>query len=200
MVKRKRKGTNKVRDVSRKILIAFLLFTIGYQAIREYPYVGVILAVVATIVFLMIRYNKRTLARKYSTIDELLEVYGDKPTDFEHYIANLYSLLGFRTKVTPAANDMGKDIEMWKDDNKYVVEVKLYSPHNKIGREKIQKLHSAMIDSDADRAIFITTSGYTSSAVDYAHKFGIELLDGHKTVDLINSVKNVMQSTDAIRE
>lgn len=198
MVKRKRKGANKVREIVRKIFLAFLLVTLGYGTIRDYPYIGVILIVVATIVLLLIRYNKRTLAKRYCTINELLEAYGDKPTDFEHYIANLYSLLGFRTKVTPAVNDMGKDIEMWKDDNKYVVEVKLYSPQNKIGREKIQKLHSAMIDSNADRAIFITTSSYTTSAVDYARKFGIELLDGHKTVDLINSVKNVMQAAETV--
>ncbi len=42
---------------------------------------------------------------------------------------------------------------MYKDGMKYVVEVKLYSEHNKIGREKIQKLQGAMLDSVADSAI-----------------------------------------------
>jgi restriction endonuclease Mrr len=78
---------------------------------------------------------------------------------------------------------------MWKDNLKHVVEVKLYSSRNKIGREKIQKLHSAMIDSDAHKAIFVTTSDFASTSVEYAHKHGIELVNSSKLFKLIQIVK-----------
>jgi HJR/Mrr/RecB family endonuclease len=169
-----------------------LLMGVAYEYIKKYPFIIGIAITVAVITLLLIRLNKRSLAKRYSTIEELIREYEKNPTDFEHYIANLYSFLGFKTKVTPAVNDKGKDIEMWKDNLKYVVEVKLYSPQNKIGREKIQKLHSAMIDSDADKAIFVTTSDFAFTAIEYAEKHGIELVNSRKLVSLISTVKKKM--------
>jgi HJR/Mrr/RecB family endonuclease len=167
----------------------FLLMGVAFEYIKKYPFIiGVIITAVA-ITILLIRFNKRSLAKRYSTIGQLIKEYEMNPTDFEHYIANLYSFLGYKTKVTPAVNDRGKDIEMWKDNMKYVVEVKLYSSQNKIGREKIQKLHSAMIDSNADKAIFVTTSDFATTAIEYANKHGIELVNSNKLVSIINAVK-----------
>ena len=74
---------------------------------------------------------------------------------------------------------------MTKDGNKSIVEVKLYSIGNKIGREKIQKLHSAMIDCKADYAYFVTTSDFTSNAVEYAKKFGIRLINGDSLAKMV---------------
>ena len=130
------------------------------------------------------------LANSFHTIDDIIKKYRKNPTQFEEYVASLYHNLGFgRITVTPPSNDGGKDIVMYKDTEKYVVEVKLYAADNKIGREKIQKLHSAMIDSKADRAIFVTTSDFTAPARDYAKKFDIDLVNGLELVELIQSIK-----------
>lgn len=96
--------------------------------------------------------------------------------------------MGYKTKVTSPTNDRGKDIIMWKNNTKYVVEVKLYAIKYKVGRPKIQKLHSAMIDSDADVAIYVTTSDYTEPAKKYAEKFKIKLINGQHLVKKINII------------
>lgn len=170
-----------------------LLLVAAYEYIQQYPFIIIIILAVVIATILVKSFKKKRLAKRYSTIEDLLKKYGKKPTDFEHYVANMYSFLGYKTKVTPPANDEGKDIEMWKDGLKYIVEVKLYSPQNKIGREKIQKLHSAMIDSKASKAIFVTTSDFTDNAVDYAKKHGIELVNSKELVSLINTVKKQME-------
>lgn len=133
---------------------------------------------------------KIELIRCYQTIDSLLERYNENPTDFEYYVADLYHLMGYKTKVTSRTNDGGKDIIMWKDGRKSVVEVKLYAIKKPIGRPMIQKLHSAMIDSEADEAIFVTTSYFTKQAIIFANKFQIRMIDGKELTKLIKSVNN----------
>lgn len=124
-----------------------------------------------------------------ASVDQLLKDYGSNPYEFEQYMACVFYDLGYqKVEVTPPVNDRGKDIVMYRDDLKYVVEIKLYAPHNHIGREKIQKLHSAMIDSDADRAIFVTTSDYTENALEYAQKFAIETINGNKLEDILSQL------------
>lgn len=124
---------------------------------------------------------------KWKTLNELYNRYIDKPTDFEEYVADLFRLQGYNANVTPAAGDGGIDILLYKDKAKYVVEVKLYSPKNKIGREKIQKLHSAMLDSatKADGGFFVTTSDFISSAKDYAQRNNITCINGNNLIDWI---------------
>lgn len=126
---------------------------------------------------------------KNEFIDNLLLDYGDKPTDFEYYVAALLEEIGYKNvKVTAAVADGGKDIIAVKDDNIYAVEVKLYNHDNHISREKIQKLHSAMIDSAADKGIFVTTSEFSAPAKEYAEKYDIKTIDGYGLYDLYLSV------------
>ena len=169
-----------------------LLIAAAYEYIKKYPFIIGIIVTVLLIALVLIKFKKRSLAKRYSTIEELIWEYEQNPTDFEHYIANLYNCLGFKTKVSPPTNDRGKDIEMCKNNLKYVVEVKLYSTQNKIGREKIQKLHSAMIDSDAHKAIFVTTSDFTFTAVENAKKHRIELVNSRKLLSIMKDVKKKM--------
>lgn len=122
------------------------------------------------------------------TINGLYREFASAPHDFEKYVANLYSHLGYNTMVTKGSNDGGKDIVMTKDGLKYVVEVKLYGNYDKIGREKIQKLHSAQIIEKADRAIFVTTSEFTKPAIEYAESIGMDLVNADKLIKLINSI------------
>jgi len=114
------------------------------------------------------------------TIEMLREEFRGKPTKFENYTAEVFKSAGYEdVTVTQASNDGGKDLIMYKNEKKYVAEVKLYHPACKISRERIQKLHSAMLDCEADRAVFVTTSDFTDPAVVYAGKHGIELVNGY---------------------
>lgn len=126
------------------------------------------------------------LLKESPTLDKLLEKYKYNPTDFEKYVAEVFCVLGYKAEVTQATNDGGKDIILYKDEKKYVVEVKLYSETNTIGRELIQKLQGAMLDCKADKAIFVTTSDFKRTAIEYASRNNVSLINGSKLVKMIN--------------
>lgn len=139
--------------------------------------------------------RKQEYLRTYRSINHLLNKFKNNPTAFEGYVASIFDCLGYKTEVTKATNDGGKDIVMSKDGIKYIVEVKLYSENNKIGREKIQKLQGAMLDSNADKGIFVTTSTFTKEAFEYGHKHDISLINGKKLVKLIEKALDKKESS-----
>ncbi|MBR4878278.1 MAG: restriction endonuclease [Clostridia bacterium] len=151
----------------------------------------IIVAVIAIVVFRKQKLQKEEQLRYVEymkceqTIGSLIAQFHERPTDFEEYVAELFRFYGYDAQVTAASNDGGKDIIMHKDGCTYVVEVKLYATHNKISREKIQKLHSAMIDCNADYSWFVTTSDFASTAVEYAERNGVYLINGEILVSMI---------------
>ncbi len=164
-------------------IIAFL-----WKMLKDNLWLLTIPVIAVLIYFYIKQQSKKDMVRRYRTIESLLDNYKGRETDFEHYVAYLYELLGYKVKVTPASNDGGKDIIMRRNSLKAVVEVKLYAKSNKVSRPMIQKLHSAMIDCEANEAIFVTTSEFTEPAIKYAEKFNIQRVDGKELVRLIDKV------------
>lgn len=90
--------------------------------------------------------------------------------EFENFCTYMFKLGGLNAKVTKRTNDGGKDIIL-KDKNGIVyVECKHYAEENKITVNLIHKLISACTVDNVTRAIFITTSTYTSSSIELAKK------------------------------
>lgn len=197
MARRKKKGNN---ILSILIAVLFLLLIAGLLLSR-YPalvFVPIVLAIVLAFRKILLQRKENRLymdemCRK-QTIGNLIAELHANPQSFEKYVADLFEFYGFDTHVTPGSNDGGKDIVMYKDGYTYVVEVKLYATYNKIDREKIQKLHSAMGDCRADYAIFVTTSEFTSPAIEFAERNGIDLIDGNRLVDMIDERSQAYQN------
>lgn len=124
---------------------------------------------------------------------------------FEHYVAKIFECLGYKAEVTKATGDCGKDIVMWKKDEnnikkKYVVEVKRYTD-KKVSRGELQKLHSAMITNGADGAFFVTTSEFSSKAIEHAPLCNIKLIDKQKLKEMIAEVMlNENTDLDSLNE
>ena len=130
-------------------------------------------------------------------INSLISKYRDDPYAFEEYVASVFRDLGYEATVTPSSHDGGIDIHMRKDTVIYVAEVKLYAQGNNIGREKIQKLHSAMIDRHANKAIFVTTSAFSAPAAEYANKYNIDMINGNALLQLIRDAAAKKQGNHA---
>ncbi|MDO5441879.1 MAG: restriction endonuclease [Bacillota bacterium] len=126
--------------------------------------------------------------RHYAKIEKLINRFSREPLKFEQFVATLFSAMGYKTELTKGSGDGGKDIIMTKGRHKYAVEVKLYKQDHKVDRERIQKLHSAMIDIDADRGIFVTTSDFTEPAYDYADKYYITTINGTELSKLMKKL------------
>ncbi|MFD4706100.1 restriction endonuclease [Gottfriedia sp. NPDC058432] len=106
--------------------------------------------------------------------------------DFEYYVAAFLQITrDFKTQVTQASKDGGKDIIAYDGKEKIYIEVKHWQ--GKVGRPAIQKLEGAMSADRIKRGYFITSSGFTKDALAYANKTNITLIDGNELIRQMHS-------------
>ncbi|PGM53276.1 restriction endonuclease [Bacillus sp. AFS053548] len=100
---------------------------------------------------------------------------------FEYYAAAFLQLTrGLKTHVTKQGRDGGKDIVAYDGKEPIYVEVKHWKGN--VGRPAIQKLEGAMSADRVKRGYFITSSGFTKDALEYANKTNITLIDGNELI------------------
>jgi outer membrane protein assembly factor BamB len=124
------------------------------------------------------------------------------PTEFEQLIGRYYSSQGYSTQVTQQSADLGIDIIARGSEEVIAIQAKRYTGSNKVGRPTVQKIVGAKTQVDADRAVVVTTSGFTSTAITAAREFGpqVELIDGDTLVRLLTeSPLGPPQSTNSER-
>ncbi len=110
--------------------------------------------------------------------------------EFELFVGDLMKKSGYKkVKVMPKGPDIGKDIVAYdRHGKKIIVECKKYSDTNKVDRERVMKLHSAMIHEKATRALLVTTSSFASTCAPYAMDKNIQLVDAMKLSSWIKEV------------
>lgn len=96
--------------------------------------------------------------------------------DFELYVADIFSILGYEAFLTPETGDQGVDIILKKNDESIAVQTKRYS--TSIGNSAVQEVIAGRIYYNCSRGIVITNNFYTRSA----HELSVS--DG--LVELIN--------------
>ncbi|MCD3196083.1 restriction endonuclease [Clostridium botulinum C] len=92
------------------------------------------------------------------------------PREFEIFIANLFTQLGYKAEATVATCDGGKDVIATNREEKIYIECKHWNINNSIGREILQKLVGSAVGDNATKAIVVTTSRYNKNAYEYAEK------------------------------
>ncbi|MFJ6109134.1 restriction endonuclease [Dietzia maris] len=127
---------------------------------------------------------------------ELLErLRNSHPDFFEQSVVDLLLSMGYggagkRGQRIGRSNDEGVDGLIDQDalglDQVYV-QAKRYKDGNNVGREAIQAFVGALHGFGASRGVFLTTSSFTSGAIDYAKKVQsrIILVDGEYLVSLM---------------
>lgn len=115
------------------------------------------------------------------------------PREFELFCANLLneSKKYMYAKATEVSCDGGKDV-IARDSkgNKVYVECKHYREGHNVGRPEVQKLIGACAADGVKKSIFITTSSYSSEAIEYAKKIdGLELWDMRGILNFINTIE-----------
>ena len=127
---------------------------------------------------------------------ELLErLRGKEPAFFEHAVVDLLVAMGYGgaggvAAATRLVNDGGIDGIIDQDVlglNKVYVQAKRYAAGSSVGRPELQAFVGALIGK-ADRGVFITTSTFSSSAIEYAERnttVRLILIDGDRLTDLM---------------
>lgn len=128
---------------------------------------------------------------KESIFDEILETILSKtPVAFEKLVLQLLQKMGYGGEIknsgllTKYSNDGGID-GIIKEDilgfGRIHLQAKRYKTDSIIGREDIQKFVGALAVAQSNKGVFITTSDFSKSAIDYASS-----LNGSTTIILIN--------------
>lgn len=126
-----------------------------------------------------------------SLADELLDTILDKdPKFFESLIVDLLVKMGYgQGKTTQYTGDGGIDGIITTDAlgfDPIYTQAKRYAKDDKVGRPELQAFAGAL--GNVSRGVFITTSGFNSSAVNFANGYPhatIVLIDGRKLTDLM---------------
>jgi restriction system protein len=137
---------------------------------------------------IVIKINNKYLVKERKLEWNQLKVFKERqrfynmtPRDFEFYVAAFLQITReFKTQVTKASKDGGKDIIAYDGKEKIYVEVKHWKGN--VGRPAIQKLNGAMLADRVKRGYFITSSGFTKDALEYANKTNITLIDGNELI------------------
>lgn len=115
------------------------------------------------------------------------------PSFFETLVVDLLVAMGYSgkngdAKVTNPTNDGGIDGIINQDPlgtSTVYIQAKRYMEGNTVGRPAIQSFYGALADVNADRGVFITTSGFSMGAQEFAKNQGIILIDGIKLTELM---------------
>ncbi len=129
------------------------------------------------------KFNERQ--KWHSDRDLIYWLRGMNPSDFEQYIADLFSKLGFKTKVVGGGYDRGVDVIAEKDGIKHYIQCKKFIT-SVVNVHDIRDFYGAIADHLADaKAYFITTNKFTLEAEKFAEDKPIELIDGSKLIKYI---------------
>lgn len=106
---------------------------------------------------------------------------------FEHFVAHLLNLLGYRTRVTPEGPDGGVDIIAHKDElglEPPIIKVQVKSNDADITPDKVQALYGNV--GTGEYGLFVAMNGFSKKAREFAKsKTNLRLIDGEELVDLI---------------
>jgi restriction system protein len=121
-----------------------------------------------------------------STLDQRPNLLDLSPKEFESFVQNLFTKMGFQTDQFRSSSDGGIDCMAYKDDPvapmKIAVQAKRYT--KTVSPTHVRDLYGAMQHEGATLGIMITTSGYGPGSAEFANGKPLNLIDGHGLISI----------------
>ena len=115
----------------------------------------------------------------------LLKLRNMHPTEFEEYIADFFSKLGYKTQTVGGSHDEGIDVIAEKDGIKHYIQCKKFITQT-VSVGAVRDFYGAITDHLAKgKGYFITTNKFTLEAEKFAEDKPIELIDGQRLIEYI---------------
>ena len=127
--------------------------------------------------------NPKTIKQKEIRIVDI-DVMSGK--EFEKYISEMFSKMGYYTKLTKDTNDQGIDVIAEKNKLKIAIQAKCYS--NKVGNHAIMEAVAGMKYYKADKCMVITNNYFTPSAKELAKANNVELWDREVLIEKLEEI------------
>lgn len=118
------------------------------------------------------------------------------PREFEILLAELLRDMGWEVELTKQTRDGGSDILAYLNTDigrlLCIVEAKHYREDRKIGVDLVRTLYGTLCDVEANSAMLVTSSSFTSDArvFQQKHKYQLTLRDYADVVDWIQKFKD----------
>lgn len=111
--------------------------------------------------------------------------------EFEEFIGDIWSQLGWQTTVTTASADRGVDVIAERESpfyQKQIVQAKRYGPDNPVSSSEVQQYAGLHLQEDnVDAVVVVTTGRFTSNAQEVAADSNVKLVDGEGLCEIIHS-------------
>lgn len=93
--------------------------------------------------------------------------------EFEQYIADLFTRMGYQAVITKGSGDQGIDVIAEREGRRIGIQTKCYS--SKVSNTAVQETAAGIVYYKCDKGMVITNNYFTKSAVDLASKNNIIL-------------------------
>lgn len=115
------------------------------------------------------------------------DLFSVSPVEFEYIVAALFADMGYEVVVTDAQSDKGIDVIARNPQEVLMIQVKQYSSENSVGRPTVQQMIGAMAQAGADKAVIVSSSGFTQTAREASRELGtvVDLINGTQLVQLL---------------
>lgn len=188
---RRKKLLDDILDFLEKISILYILYLAYLWFLnRANFWRWLIYGIVFFVAFFTIVYwRKKKRIKKggeWLSDRELLQTLrGKTPIEFENYIADLFTKLGYKTETVGGAYDGGVDVIAEKDGTKHYIQCKKFITQE-VSVSAVRDFYGAIADHLAQgKGFFITTNKFTLEAEKFAEDKPIELIDEFKLIHYI---------------
>lgn len=126
----------------------------------------------------------------------LRRIYAQPPDFLERLVLKLLVAMGYGERIDGAADHVGQPGDEGIDGvvrqdplgiDVVYLQAKRHAPDTAVGRPDIQAFVGALHGAQANRGIFITTSRFSTGAIEYAERVGVRiiLIDGTRLTELM---------------
>lgn len=115
---------------------------------------------------------------KFNRVRRLEELQNMDPVEFEQFAGYLLMQQGYQVWTTVVTGDEGIDLFLQQGTKTAVVQCKRYN--GTVGQPIVRDLYGAMIHTEANEAMLVTTGVISQPAEEWAKGKPIRLVDGHE--------------------
>lgn len=171
------------------IISAIIIISVFGKILTNIIPIIILIIALSLIIYWYLRIqNKSKLRREMDRIRAALLAAGTAnpmqltPEQYEQFCATILLNNGWNARLTKKTGDFGADIVADKEEHKLVIQCKQWS--KSVGIKAVQEVHTALTHYNGNKAIVVTTTGYTQAARELAKSTGVSLLSHSDLIDM----------------
>lgn len=180
---------NILEEIMWQLFLPFIFFEVFFWLINKSQFWKLLFwgCPIFILLFILLWWANRKSKTHRQWLSDIEVLKNLSSNDFEKYIADLYSKMGYKTSTIGSSYDGGIDVVAERNGLKHYIQCKKYS--GTVGVEKIREFYGVLAHNFAKgKGIFITTGVFSTEAEYFANDKPIELIDGQGLVKLIRQL------------